>query len=133
MRYIPNSPEERAEMLKQIGLNSAEELFHSIPEELRLRRQLDTPAALSEIELLAGFEQMAARNTAARRSSFLGAGVYSHYIPTVVDRNHLAFRVLYCLHALPAGDIAGHAAGDLRIPNARLPVDGNGSGQRLHV
>lgn len=85
MRYIPNSPEERAEMLRQIGLNSAEELFHSIPEELRLRGQLNTPAALSEIELLAGFEQMADRNTAARRASFLGAGAYSHYIPTIVD------------------------------------------------
>ncbi len=85
MRYIPNSPAERAEMLKQIGLNSAEELFHSIPEELRLGGPLNTPAALSEIELLAGFDELAARNTAARRPSFLGAGVYSHYIPTVVD------------------------------------------------
>src|SRR2546421_1114240 len=37
------------------------------------------------MELLAGFEQMAARNTAARRPSFLGAGVYSHYSPTIVD------------------------------------------------
>jgi glycine dehydrogenase subunit 1 len=77
-------------MLKQIGLNSVEELFHSIPEELRLQRHLDTPAALSEIELLAGFEQMAARNSAAYRSNFLGAGVYSHYIPTIVD--HLISR-----------------------------------------
>ena len=85
MRYIPNSPAERAEMLRQIGLNSAEELFHSIPEELRLRTPLTTPAALSEIELLAGFEQLAQQNAAARRSSFLGAGAYSHYIPTVVD------------------------------------------------
>jgi len=72
-------------MLKQIGLNSAAELFLSIPEDLRLQRPLKTSAALSEIELLAGFEQMAARNAAARRSSFLGAGVYSHYIPTIVD------------------------------------------------
>jgi glycine dehydrogenase subunit 1 len=90
LRYIPNSSAERAEMLKQIGLNSVEELFHSIPEEFRLQRQLDTPAALSEIELLAGFEQMAARNSAAYRSNFLGAGVYSHYIPTIVD--HLISR-----------------------------------------
>ena len=85
MRYIPNSSEERAEMLKQIGLNSAEELFHSIPEEFRLQRQLNTPAALSEIELLNGFERLATRNFAARRPNFLGAGVYSHYIPTIVD------------------------------------------------
>jgi glycine dehydrogenase subunit 1 len=85
LRYIPNSPAERAEMLRQIGLNSAAELFHSIPEELRLDGQLNTPAALSEIELLTGFEQLAQKNSAARRASFLGAGVYSHYIPTVVD------------------------------------------------
>jgi len=85
LRYIPNSPEERAEMLRQIGLSSAAELFHSIPEDLRLRGHLQTPAALSEIELLAGFEQMAEQNRAVRRSNFLGAGAYSHYIPTVVD------------------------------------------------
>lgn len=85
MRYIPNSPEERTAMLHQIGLRSADDLFASIPEELRLSRPLDTPAALSEIELLAGFERMAANNPASRRPSFLGAGAYSHYIPTIVD------------------------------------------------
>ncbi|HAF22184.1 MAG TPA: aminomethyl-transferring glycine dehydrogenase subunit GcvPA [Blastocatellia bacterium] len=85
MRYIPNAPEERAEMLHQVGLGSAEELFDSIPKNLRLSRNLATPAALSEIELLAGFEQLAARNHGARRTSFLGAGAYQHYIPTIVD------------------------------------------------
>src|ERR1700682_3298901 len=72
-------------MLRQIGLSSPEELFDSIPEDLRLRGHLNTPAALSEIELLPGFEGMAEQNPAARRPSFLGAGAYSHYIPTVVD------------------------------------------------
>src|SRR5205807_1635644 len=48
------------------------------------------PSALSEIELLAKFDRLAARNDAARRISFLGAGAYSHYIPTVVD--HLISR-----------------------------------------
>lgn len=85
MRYIPNSPEERTEMLHQVGLNSAEELFDSIPKNLRLSRNLNTPAALSEIELLAGFEQLAAQNRGAGRTSFLGAGAYQHYIPTIVD------------------------------------------------
>ena len=85
MRYIPNAPEERAEMLHQIGLNSAAELFDSIPRDLRLSGNLNTPAALSEIELLAGSEQLAARNSGARRTSFLGAGAYQHYIPTIVD------------------------------------------------
>jgi len=85
LRYIPNSPEERTEMLEAIGLNSAEQLFDSIPHELRLQRQLNTPAPLSEIELLDKFERMGQQNAAARRASFLGAGAYSHYIPTIVD------------------------------------------------
>ena len=72
-------------MLAAIGLGSAEELFDSIPENLRLRGPLNTPDALSEIELLSRFEQMGARNAGARRTSFLGGGAYSHYIPTIVD------------------------------------------------
>src|SRR3954466_15387795 len=72
-------------MLKQIGLNSAADLFSSIPEELRLQRPLNTPTALSELELLNGFERMADANKAAQRTSFIGAGAYQHYIPTVVD------------------------------------------------
>jgi glycine dehydrogenase subunit 1 len=90
LRYIPNSPEERAEMLKVVGLNSAEALFDSIPADLQLHRPLKTPAASSEMELLASSEAMAARNTAAQRPSFLGAGAYSHYSPTIVD--HLISR-----------------------------------------
>jgi glycine dehydrogenase subunit 1 len=72
-------------MLHQVGLNSAAELFDSIPEDLRLSRNLNTTAALSEIELLAGFDRLAARNPGAQRTSFLGAGAYQHYIPTIVD------------------------------------------------
>jgi glycine cleavage system P protein (glycine dehydrogenase) subunit 1 len=85
LRYIPNSPEERVEMLEAMGLGSADELFDSIPQELRLKRPLNTPAALSEIELLDTFEQMGALNAGARRISFMGGGAYSHYIPTIVD------------------------------------------------
>jgi glycine dehydrogenase subunit 1 len=72
-------------MLHQVGLNSAAELFDSIPKELRLSRNLNTTAALSEIELLAGFDRLAAGNAGAQRVSFLGAGAYQHYIPTIVD------------------------------------------------
>jgi glycine dehydrogenase subunit 1 len=72
-------------MLRTVGLDSAEALFDSIPAEMRLREHLNTPAAISEMELLAGFEALASRNQAARRPSFLGAGAYSHYSPTVVD------------------------------------------------
>lgn len=90
MRYIPNSPNERAEMLQQLGAASIESLFDSIPENLRLRQHLNVPAAMSEIELLKAFDEMGARNTAAGRVSFLGGGAYSHYVPTIVD--HLISR-----------------------------------------
>jgi glycine dehydrogenase subunit 1 len=85
LRYIPNSQEDLVEMLEAIGLTSAEQLFASIPDELRLQRPLNTPAALSEIELLDKFERLGQQNAAARRATFLGAGAYSHYVPTIVD------------------------------------------------
>src|SRR5687767_1670616 len=85
MRYIPNSPEERAEMLESIGLSSADELFRSIPESVQLGRKLNITDALAEPEVIAALEEMAAKNTAATKPSFLGAGVYSHYSPTIVD------------------------------------------------
>ncbi len=72
-------------MLASVGLNSIEELFTSLPEDIRLREPLNIPAALSELELLAQFEAMGERNHAARRPSFLGAGAYAHYSPTIVD------------------------------------------------
>src|SRR5437764_14257726 len=77
-------------MLQEIGVASIENLFDSIPEDLRLLKRLNVPAALSEIELLKRFSDVGARNTAASRASFLGAGAYSHYVPTVVD--HLISR-----------------------------------------
>ena len=85
MRYIPNSPEEREEMLAVVGLKNAEELFRSIPKEVQLGRPLNVTDPLAESEVIAAMETMAAKNTATTNPSFLGAGVYSHFSPTVVD------------------------------------------------
>lgn len=85
MRYIPNSPEEREEMLEVVGLKSADELFRSIPEDAQLNRALEITEPLAESEVIGAMEEMAAKNSAARKPSFLGAGVYSHYSPTIVD------------------------------------------------
>jgi glycine dehydrogenase subunit 1 len=85
MRYIPNSPEERAEMLEVVGLKSADELFRSIPRDVQLNRALKVTEPLAETEVIAAMEAYACQNTAATKPSFLGAGVYSHYSPTVVD------------------------------------------------
>src|SRR6188472_4188049 len=85
MRYIPNSPDERAEMLESIGLSSADELFRSIPADVQLGRKLNITDPLAEPEVIAALEEMAAKNTGATKPSFLGAGVYSPYSPTIVD------------------------------------------------
>ena len=84
MRYIPCSESERNALLASMGLESVEQLFSGIPEELRLRRLLKIPGALSEAELLAYFQKSADEN-AENYTSFLGAGVYRHFIPVVVD------------------------------------------------
>lgn len=85
MRYIPNSPEEREEMLEIVGLKSADELFRSIPADVQLNRALNVTEPLAEPEVIGAMEAMADKNTASKKPSFLGAGVYSHYSPTIVD------------------------------------------------
>jgi glycine dehydrogenase subunit 1 len=71
-------------MLAEIGVDSIEQLFAGIPERLRLRRLLDIPRALTEPELMEYFRQRAARN-ASDDATFLGAGVYRHHLPIIVD------------------------------------------------
>ncbi|MEP6705032.1 MAG: glycine dehydrogenase, partial [Acidobacteriota bacterium] len=85
MRYIPNSPEERQEMLAAVGLASIDELFRSIPADVQLRRRLDITEPLAEPEVICAMENFATRNPGAEKPSFLGAGVYSHFSPTIVD------------------------------------------------
>ena len=84
MRYISNSSEQQALMLKALGLHSVEDLLTTIPESIRLRSPLDLPPPLSEPELLDRFGELEGRN-AARILSFLGAGVNQHFIPLVID------------------------------------------------
>ena len=85
MRYIPNAPEEREEMLKIVGLDKSGELFRSIPTDVQLGRDLKITEPLAEPEVIGAMENLASKNTASRKTSFLGAGVYSHYSPTIVD------------------------------------------------
>jgi glycine dehydrogenase subunit 1 len=89
MRYIPNSAEERASMLREMGRQSVADFFRGIPDHLQLKQPLKVPAAQSETETLAYFRTLAERNstrvTGERMSSFLGAGAYDHFIPTIID------------------------------------------------
>ena len=72
-------------MLSLLGLSNAGELFRSIPNDVQLNRPLNVTDLLAESEVIAAMEAMAAKNTAATKPSFLGAGVYSHFSPTIVD------------------------------------------------
>src|SRR5690349_23676802 len=73
-------------MLAAIGVSSVEELFAQIPAELRLGRELRLPAGKSEAEVYALLAALAGRNADAEAEvSFLGAGMYDHYVPAIVD------------------------------------------------
>src|ERR671924_1574091 len=73
-------------MLAAIGVSSVEELFEDLPEGVRLRRPLALEPALSEPELVAYLTELAERNVhVGAELSFLGAGMYDHYVPAVVD------------------------------------------------
>ena len=84
MRYLPKSPGERREMLAALGLESPEDLFAHLPPEVRLDRPLDIPPGQSEYEIIDYFRELADQN-ANGYASFLGAGVYRHYRPVVID------------------------------------------------
>ncbi|QBS37981.1 aminomethyl-transferring glycine dehydrogenase subunit GcvPA [Thermaerobacter sp. FW80] len=82
--YIPHTDEDREAMLAALGIASVDELFRDIPPELRLGRPLDLPPALTEPELVAHLEALAAANPGTTKVCFLGGGVYDHFIPSVV-------------------------------------------------
>ena len=86
MSYVLNTPDDRRAMLDQIGAESVQDLFRSIPASLQLKRPLDVPPALTEIELTRHARALAARNQSADNTvCFLGGGSYDHFIPAVVD------------------------------------------------
>ena len=73
-------------MLGTIGVGTVDELFRDLPEAVRFGRELDLEPALSEQEVFAHVAALAERNAdASRELSFLGAGMYDHYVPAVVD------------------------------------------------
>jgi glycine dehydrogenase subunit 1 len=84
MRYLPKSPDERKEMLAVVNTKTIEQLFSSIPEQYRLKKDLNLPGPLSEAEIIKYFKDRAAE-TSLGYSSFLGAGVYNHLRSVITD------------------------------------------------
>jgi glycine dehydrogenase subunit 1 len=86
-RYTATTPADLTAMLAAIGVDSVQEIFdRQIPEAVRLRRALDMPAGLPEHEVYEHLRELAQRNVSAEDElSFLGAGMYDHYVPALID------------------------------------------------
>ena len=84
MSYLSLTDADREAMLAEIGVDSVEALFRDIPATVRFSRELEIAPALTEVELQRHLEELAAKNV-VDEVCFLGAGVYDHYVPAVVD------------------------------------------------
>ncbi|MBP1932817.1 aminomethyl-transferring glycine dehydrogenase subunit GcvPA [Ammoniphilus resinae] len=90
-RYLPMTWEDKKEMLTFLGIESVEELFSDIPENVRFKGELNIPEALSEPEIVRYFNSLTNQNVNSQEYAyFLGAGIYDHYIPSTV--NHVISR-----------------------------------------
>src|SRR3954449_10472358 len=85
-RYTSATEADRQDMLAAIGVDTIDDLFADVPEGVRLDRALDLPPGKPEQEVYAYLRDLAARNVSAEDElSFLGAGMYDHYVPAFID------------------------------------------------
>jgi glycine dehydrogenase subunit 1 len=85
-RYTSATDADRREMLAAIGVDTIDDLFADVPEGVRLGRALDLPPGKPEQEVYAYLRALAARNVSTEDEvSFLGAGMYDHYVPALID------------------------------------------------
>ncbi|WP_066293569.1 aminomethyl-transferring glycine dehydrogenase subunit GcvPA [Bacillus sp. FJAT-29937] len=85
-RYLPMNETDKKEMLATIGVNSIDELFSDIPEKVRFKGEYKIKPAATETALMKELSLMAGKNADLKsNTSFIGAGVYDHYMPVIVD------------------------------------------------
>ena len=101
-RYLPMTEQDKQEMLQAIGVQSIDELFQDIPESVRFKGEYKIKQAKSETELLKELSQLAAKNNDLRKNaSFLGAGVYDHYMPIIVGRQSFIYSNSFIQFSFP--------------------------------
>jgi glycine dehydrogenase subunit 1 len=84
--YLPMTEQDQKEMLDRIGVSSIDDLFADIPESVRFKGEYNIKSAASEPDLVTEMAALASKNANLKDyKSFLGAGVYDHYIPVIVD------------------------------------------------
>lgn len=81
-KFFPQTKEEIEQMLKQAGMNSLDDFYADVPEQIRFRGEYDLPEPMSETEIRSLFEKLGEKNR--RLTVFAGAGCYDHYTPAVV-------------------------------------------------
>jgi glycine dehydrogenase subunit 1 len=87
MPYIPNTDQNRKEMLKYIGVSKFEDLLKEIPEEVKIKGELQLPEPLSEFEVTRLLQEISNKNEhTANNICFLGGGAYDHFIPAAIDQ-----------------------------------------------
>ncbi|HLQ74460.1 MAG TPA: glycine dehydrogenase, partial [Alloiococcus sp.] len=90
-RYLPNTEQDRKDMIEAIGAKDVMDLFNDVPKEVLRDKRMKLPEALSEYELVKLTNKLAGKNTTASQMPyFLGAGTYDHHVPSVV--NHVIMR-----------------------------------------
>jgi glycine dehydrogenase subunit 1 len=83
--FLPHTPDDDRAMLAAVGLDSLDELFDTIPQDVRLDRPLDLPAELSEVDLARHMAELAARSKSpSELVCFAGGGAYDHHVPAAV-------------------------------------------------
>src|SRR5690554_7002918 len=83
--YIPNTQDDEKRMLEYIGFNKIEDLFSDIPENVKLKRELNLKPSMSELEVSRKLIELSKENiSTSQMTCFLGAGAYDHYIPSIV-------------------------------------------------
>lgn len=86
MRYIPNAEGDFNQMLPLLGMEKLEDLIRILPESVRLGRSLNLPKPLAEMELVESMRSLVeGKDGKETKISFLGAGAYDHFIPSIVD------------------------------------------------
>ena len=123
-RYTSATDADQQAMLDAIGVGSLEELFADIPQGCACSASSTCPTGSPSRRSTSTWRRWRrATATPTSEVTFLGAGMYDHYVPALIDTLLSRSEFLTPVHALPAGDLPGRAAGDVRVPDRDLGAD----------
>lgn len=107
--YVPNTKEQRQEMLKEIGFQTIDDLFAHIPAEVKIQGGLNIPEGKTELEVRRDMENIAAKNQIFK-TIFRGAGAYRHFIPGNSKERDFKRKFINCIYSLSGRDQPGNPA-----------------------